>query len=273
MAKNMGHGAIILTDHDTVQGYSFIKEACGRYGLKTMIGVELSTFHQTSDGRMLGVHLCGFDFDPEHPSLKDFIPFCASIQTDRSRLLFEWGKADGTIKGGIEWEDVLADHPHHNYICNNEIFASYMKRGIYRYDEYDDFCKKGFGHIPDREAKIAEITGKSYRQVSTAEAIKRVREAGGVPVVAHPAGLNKYVNEFIDLGVMGFETRHSMINEANRAFYEDVCKKNNLYTMGGADHENILGGLLTFSDEYSSSYEQSGVDEEAYTCLCERKLG
>ena len=274
MAKNLGHGGIILTDHDTVQGYPFIKEACDEYGLKTMIGVELSTFHTFADGKVRGIHLCGFDFDPDHPALRDFIPFCASIQTERSKLLFEWAKADGIIKGGVEWEDVLADHPHHNYICNNEIFASYMKRGIYRYDEYDNFCKSGFSHIAEREEKIALITGKSYRQVETADAIRRVKEAGGVPVMAHPRGFNRYVDELIEMGVMGFETRHSMINESDRAFYEEVCKKHKLYNMGGSDHENILGGLLTFdTEEYSSPYESSGIDEEAFMRLYERKLG
>ena len=273
IAKNLGHGGIILTDHDTVKGYPFMKEAAEKYGLKTMLGVELSTYHETKDGRSLGIHLCAFDFDPEHEALRDFIPYCASMQTDRSKLLLEWGLRDGVIREGVTWEDVLADHPHHDYICNNEIFASFMKRGIYRYDEYEDFFKAGFSHIKEREEKIAEINGKSYRDIKTADAIERVRAAGGVPVIAHPRGYNRYVDELIALGVMGFETRHSMINEADRAFYEEVCKKHNLYAMGGSDHENILGGLLSFGDEYSSPYESSGIDEEAFNCLLERRLG
>ena len=275
MAKNLGHGAIILTDHDTVQGYPFIKEACDEYGLKTRIGVELSTFHKSKDGRMLGVHLCGFDFDPEHEAVRDFIPYCASIQTDRTRELFRMAREAGTIRDGLAWEDVLRDHPYHNYICNNEVFASFVKRGIYLYSEYDEFFRtSGFAHDKEREEKVRAIIGKSYMDISTSEAIKRVKAAGGVPVVAHPRGLNKYVDEFIDIGVMGFETRHSMLSPENRDFFEDVCKKNKLYNLGGSDHENILGGLLGFdTEEYSTPYETSGVDEDAFMRLYERKLG
>ena len=250
-----------------------MKEAADRYGLKTIIGVELSTFHHFADGKFYGVHLCGFDFDPDHPALRDFIPFCASIQTDRSKLLFEWGKENGTLRDGIDWTDICNDHPHHDYICNNEIFASYMKRGIYRYDEYEDFFKAGFCHISEREARIEAITGKSYRQVLTEEAVRRVREAGGVAVVAHPRGYSRYAEELLGIGVMGFETRHSMINETDREFFENFCRAHNLYELGGSDHENVLGGLLSFSDEYSSSYDQSGVDEEAFDCLLNRRLG
>jgi len=275
IAKNLGHGGIILTDHDTVKGYPFMKAAAEKYGLKTMIGVELSTYHTTKDGRVLGVHLCAFDFNPEHEALRDFIPYCASIQTDRSKLIFEWAKRDGVMREGVEWEDVLSDHPHHDYICNNEIFASFMKRGIYRYDEYDSFFHEcGFSWNREREEKIVAITGKSYSNVSTADAIARVRSAGGVPVIAHPSGMMKYAEEFLELGVMGFETRHSMLNPESHEFYEDFCKKHKLYNMGGSDHENVLGGLLTFPDPvYDCPYEMSGVDEEAFMRLYERRLG
>ncbi len=274
IAKNLGHGGIILTDHDTVQGYPFMKEAAEKYGLKTMIGIEFTSNHTFKDGRNRGIHLLGFDFDPEHEAVRDYIPFCASIQTERSRLLFKLARESGEMREGIEWEDVLQDHPHHNYFCNNEVFASFMKRGIYRYDEYDDFVKKFFSYSDrEREERVHEMMDRSYDQILTAEAIERIKAAGGVPVVAHPQGFEKYADELLALGAMGFETRHSMINETAREFFTSYCDEHKLYKMGGADHENVLGGLLTFGDEYSSPYETSGIDEECFMEIYERKLG
>jgi len=275
IAKNLGHGGIILTDHDTVQGYPFMKAACEKYGLKTMIGAEFTTYHTMRvDGRTRGIHLLGFGFDPEHEALRDFIPYAASMQTDRSRILFQFAKESGKMRGGVEWEDVLADHPNHNYFCNNEVFASFMKRGIYRYDEYDDFVKEFFSYRDtEREARVHEITGKSYADIETADVIQRIKAAGGVPVIAHPKGYEKYVPELLEIGAMGFETRHSMINEEARKFFEAVCDEHKLYKMGGADHENVLGGLLGFGDEYSSPYESSGIDEECFNAIYERVLG
>ena len=73
---------------------------------------------------------------------------------------------------------------------------------------------------------------------------------------------------------MGFETRHSMLDKEARAFYEKVCDEHGLYKMGGADHENVLGGLLSFdNEEYMSDYETSGIDKEAFMTIYERRLG
>ena len=275
IAKNLGHGGIILTDHDTVKGYPFMKAAAEKYGLKTMLGIELSTFHTTKDNRRLGIHLLGFDFNPEHEAVREYIPYMASIQTARSKALFDMARAEGRLREGVEWEDVVADHPHHDYICNNEIFASFMKRGIYRYDEYENefFVGAGFAWNRERENKANAITGKSYDEMETSDAIRRILLAGGVPVVAHPSGLMKYAEEFIELGARGFETRNSSLTDEEHIFFTDLCRERGLYATGGSDHENVLGGLLGFGEEYSSSYESSGIDREAFMTLYERRLG
>ena len=274
IAKNMGHGAIILTDHDTTQGYPFMKESAEHFGLKTMIGVELSTTHTFKDGTTLGVHLLGFDFNPEHEALREYIPFCASIQTERSRLLFEFARRSGEMREGVEWQDVLSDHPHHNYLNNNAVFDSFMKRGIYRYDEYYGFLKKFFSYSDrEREARVQSLMDRSYDDIKTVDAVRRILDAGGVPVVAHPHGLSKYANEFLAMGVLGFETRHSSVDSFDHEFFESYCEEHNLYKMGGADHENVLGGLLTFGDKTSSAYESSGIDEECFMEIYERRRG
>ncbi len=270
IAKNMGHGGIILTDHDTVNGYPFMKAAAEKYGLKTMLGCEFSTVYKNK-----GYHLCGFDFDPEYPEMKELLALGSSIQTKRTELLFKWGLERGTLREGVTWQEVLDDHPYHNYFCNNEVFATMLKRGIYRYDEYDElFLHPNFSYALGLEEKIHEITGVSYDDVHTDEVIRIIKAAGGVPVIAHPHGKAAMVPELIEIGVMGFETRHSMLTPEEHDFYEKVCEDHGLYKMGGADHENVLGGLLTFPDpSYDCPYEHSGVTEEDFMTLYERRLG
>jgi hypothetical protein len=270
IAKNMGHGGIILTDHDTVAGYPFMKAAAEKYGLKTMIGCEFSTCFK---GR--GFHLCGYDFDPTHPEMAELLRIGSMIQTKRTELLFKWGLERGSLREGITWQDVLDDHPNHTYFCNNEVFASYMKRGIYRYDEYDDvFLMPNFSYSLGYEDKIHEITGISYDDVHTDEVIRIVKAAGGVSVIAHPHNKGQYAKDLIDAGVMGFETRHSMLTPEEHEFYEKLCEEHGLYKMGGSDHEGVLGGLMTFPDpSYDCPYEHSGVTEEDFMTLYERKLG
>lgn len=273
-AKCMGHGGFILTDHDTVRGWPRTRAACERYGLLTMIGCEFTTV-DVFGGVKRGAHLLGFDFDPEHPEMRELLAYASSIQTSRSELMFRWGQERGTLRGGVSWEDVLADHPEHDYICNNEIFQSFLKRGIYLYSEYEtEFQKPNFSYSLGLEDKIHEVTGKSYDTVRTGEVIKIIRAAGGVPVIAHPSHNGDLAMEYIAMGVMGFETRHSMLNEELFEKFERLCDEHGLYKMGGADHENVLGGLLSFDNEhYMSEYWQSGIDEESFMQIYERKLG
>ncbi len=274
IAKNMGHGGIILSDHDTVAGYPFIKEAADKAGLLTMLGCEFTTFHTTKDGKTHGIHLLGYAFDPEDKKMKEIIDYGSSVQTSRSKLMFEWGLERGTIREGCTWEDVLADHPNHNYFCNNEVFASFMKREIYKYSEYDNFVKQNFSYkYVGRDEEIAEITGKSYKNIHTGDVVKAILEAGGVPIIAHPRRLGQYADELLALGVLGFETRHAALSDGEHAFFEEYCLSHNLYRLGGSDHENVLGGLLSFGEENSSKYEMSGVEEDRFMELYNRTLG
>ncbi|MBQ7363795.1 MAG: PHP domain-containing protein [Clostridia bacterium] len=275
VAKCMGHGGIILTDHNTARGWPSMKAAAERYGLLTMVGCEFDTAELMPDGVLKSCHLLGFDFDPEYPEMKEFLAYTSSIATERCELLFKWGQERGTLRTGITWEDVLKDHPEHDYICNNEVFDSFVRRGIYLYSEYEsEFMKPNFSYSLGLEGKIHEITGKSYTDISTKETIKLIKAAGGVPVLAHPSYTQMYTDEYVKMGVMGFETRHSMLSPEQHVFYEELCDRLGLYKMGGADHENVLGGLLTFdNDEYVSKYEMSGVDKENFMKIYERRLG
>ena len=274
-AKCMGHGGIILTDHNTTRGWPRMKAAAEKYGLLTMVGCEFDTAELMPDGVLKSCHLLGFDFDPEYPEMKEFLEYTASIARDKVELYFKWGLERGSLRTGITWEDVLADHPEHNYICNNTVFDSMVKRGIYLASEYEDpFFKNNFSSKLGLQAKAEEITGKSYTKISTKETINLIKAAGGVPVLAHPSYTQMYTKEYIEMGVMGFETRHSMLSPEQHVFYEEICEKHGLYKMGGADHENVLGGLLTFdNDDYVTPYESSGIDKENFMKIYERRLG
>lgn len=268
LAKELGHGGIILTDHDTVSGTYFTNKAARKAGLKSILGCEFSTYHK---GR--GVHLLGFDFNPDNKRIKELLDYCSGIQTDRSEVLFKWGLESGALRDGLTWQDVLDDNPYNTYICNNQVFRSFLKRGIYQYEEYEEFFQKNFRYGVHDEAKIAEITGKTYKEIHTEMVVKAILDAGGVPVIAHPHGQQNYVNDFLNMGVMGFETRHPDLTDDECDFFAAVCEEKNLYQMGGSDHSGILGGNLDFGEEYICPDYKSGITEENFMKIYERKLG
>ena len=270
LAAAEGHGGIILTDHDTVRGTYFMNKAARRAGMKSILGCEFSTYHGS-----LCVHLLGFDFNPDNAEMKDLLAKCSGIQTGRSRLMFEWGIERGTIRPGISWQDVLDDHPYNDYICNNQVFVTMKKAGIYEHSEYMDFLMKNFSHKLGLEDRIREELGISYRDIDTEQVVKTIIAAGGVAVVAHPAGTRHrgLVNEFLDMGVRGFETRHPDLSAEEHAFYEALCEEKQLYKMGGSDHSGVLGGNIDHDPKYICAYEMSGILEEDFMNIYERKLG
>lgn len=276
IAHRLGHGGIILTDHDTVSGTYFINRAARRLGMKSILGCEFTTYH-----RGVGVHLCGFDFNPDHAGIKQVLAYGSGVQTARSEVLFGLGLERGTLRPGVSWQEVREAFPYNDYICNNQIFKVMEQRGIYKHEEYDDvFLKPNFSYKLGLEDLVRETTGKSYHDIATADVIREIRDAGGVPVVAHPLGLEKFADELIELGVMGFETRHSVFRAdkgehrvASRKFFEELCEERNLYKMGGSDHEGELGGLLEFGDAYYCPEELTGITEEDFMKIYERRLG
>ena len=274
LANGMGHGGIILTDHDTVRGTYFINKAARKLGMKSLLGCEFSSCH---DG--LGIHLLGFDFNPDNAKMRALLERCASTTTDRTKVLFQWGIERGTLREGISWQDVLDEFPYNDVICNDHVFVTMVKHGIYKHNEYAEFHRPNFSFRLGLEDKVYEATGKSHKDVSTEYVVKTILEAGGVPVVAHPRGLRKYVNDFLNMGVMGFEFRHPELWEkiygtpGEPEFFASVCEEKGLYKMGGSDHSGILGGNLDRGEEYNIPDYFNGICEEDFMKLYERKLG
>ena len=153
------------------------------------------------------------------------------------------------------------------------------KKGIYKQEEYDEFRMPNFSYKLGLEDQVRAVTGKSYASVHTEEVVKIILEAGGVPVVAHPHGMQNLVPDLLQMGVMGFETRHPDLWEGRSGvkgeveFFTGVCDEYNLYKMGGNDHSGILGGNLYRGTQFSIPDYFVGINEEDFMKLYERKLG
>jgi len=267
LAHGLGHGGIILTDHDTSSGNYFINKAARKVGMKSIFGCEFSA---------KGFHILGFDFNPDNKNMKELLEYCSSIQTSRSEILFKWGLERGTLRDGCTWQDVRDDFPYNDYICCEQIFVSMLKRGIYTDAEYNEFRMPNFSYTLGLEDKVREITKRTY--LNPERVIKTILEAGGVPVLAHPHKLSAHVNEFLNMGIKGFECYHPLLCEkitgvaGEFEFYKALCEEKGLYKTGGSDHHGVLGGNLEHGD-YEVPDFYSGISEEDFMNLYERKLG
>ena len=267
LAKEVGHKAIVLTDHDTVKGTYFAQKAARKLGLLSILGCEFST-----RGFGTGFHLLGFDFNPDNKDMKALLARTSGKQTERSRILFERGLKRGTLKEGITWQEVLDTYPDNDYFCNNQIFETYFNKGIYKREEYYEFFKYNFKPAANEEREIEETTGLYTPAIE--EVVNVIRKAGGVPIIAHPHGKEKYVKDLISIGIMGFETRHpDLKDEGEPELYDRICTENNLYKLGGTDHHGVLGGYTEVMPWHICDPKIGYTSEEEFMKLYERKLG
>lgn len=258
-----GFKAMILTDHDTMRGSYFFQRAARRAGVLTMLGCEFTGKH---DGRTF--HIVGVDFNPENAAVREVLRRGAAKQTDRSHALFDYGIAHGTLREGITWQEVVEDNPDNDYLCNNHVFRLMLKRGIYQKEEYNDFIMTNFSYRLPQSKALSPMLQK-YSNTAE-EVICAIRAAGGVPIVAHPEGQEKYADELVAMGALGFETSHPEISQACKAFFSDYCDKHHLYQLGGTDHSSVLGGTGCDAD---LPPESGNVTEEHFMQLYRRERG
>lgn len=249
MAKKMGYGGIALTDHDTVSGCADMKKAAEETGLEYIFGIE-------TYGVEFGIkfHITGYDFDPTEKAMAEY------LRTDsESAYIVTKGKFDAMVAAGyitdITWQDVLDDSPKEAWFCNEQIFASLVKRTELTQKDYWDFVGKF--------RSIKTDVKPTFTAYSAEKMIKTITGAGGVAILAHPNRWIPYLPELYKMGIRGVEYDHpDVCPESCRAAYE-FAKEHNMYLSGGTDHTGRLANFPWERGDTPGAKERAG---DAYHC-------
>ena len=218
LAHQAGLSAIAITDHDNIEALAIAAPVAVHATLELIPGVEMSA---SADG--LEVHILGFLFDVTHPRLTAHL---ADQQARRVQRVHEMVQRLQRIGVQIEAEEVLqiagegtVGRPHvarallkHGYITTlAEAFKRYIGEG-------------NPGFVPGSPLRPADI-------------IRVIREAGGIPVLAHPVYLNhdELIEEFVHEGLVGLEVYHSGHTPEMIQRYERIADRFHLLKTGGSD--------------------------------------
>lgn len=265
MAKRQGYDAFVLTDHDTVQGTYFMQKAARQQGLLTMLGCEFTT---TEYGE--GFHLLGFDFNPDEPGIRQILQHGAAKELRRTELLLIWAQEKGRCLE-VTWQEVRDAYPYNDYLCNNHIFNVLVAKGARREEDYFEFFDPDFKWNPVTQAKIEEYI--HMPQPSTKTVIKAIRDAGGVPVIAHPHQQLRFIPDLIDAGLLGVEANHPMLTDEEVTQLHSLADARGLYKTGGTDHSGILGGYDATNPELRCELPRNSASEDDFMKLYRRELG
>ncbi len=242
-AKLSGVSVLAITDHDTTDGWDEAITAARGQGIGLVPGIEVSTRARIGL-RSISVHILAYLPNPDHPGLTAELAKTRNSRIGRAKEMVERLAADYPIS----WQDV----------------EDQLKPGatVGRPALADALAAKGI--VPNRSAAFESILHKSSPyyvsdySIETELAIKLIREAGGVSVMAHPlidfpAGKSeldlplKHFETLIAAGLNGFEVDHRSVPDFAKDWLRELALKHNLIVTGSSDYhgdgakENQLG--------------------------------
>ena len=167
-AKANGVELWALTDHDELSGLPAARAAAQRLGLPFVDGIEISvTFAHTT------VHIVGLGIDPSNDELVDGISQVRAGRELRARQMGE-GLAKIGIHGAYEGAIRLAPNP--NLVSRTHFGRFLIANGVAS-DMHAVFRR----YLTEGKPGYVE-----HRWASLGEAVRWIRAAGGVAVIAHP---------------------------------------------------------------------------------------
>lgn len=246
---------VAITDHDTTRGWAQAATAAEQVGVGLVRGIEISC--QTDH---ISVHLLGYLIDPQAPGLFGEIERARESRVTRARRMVERIGEDY----GLTWDEVVAQAAAGATIGRPHIADALVARGDLR----------------DRSAAFAGILRTdspyyvSYYAPDPVDAVRLVREAGGVPVMAHPFASvrGRIVGDDVivgmaSAGLAGLEACHRDHTAAQRQHASDLADRLGLFTTGSSDYHgagkpNRLGENTTRPDVLAAIEQQasSGVE-------------
>ncbi len=158
-----------LTDHDELGGQPRAMQAARALGLPDLTGVEISV---TFAG--LTVHIVGLGVDPHDRQLLDGLARTRGGRERRAREMAEQLAAVG-IRGAFEGALKYVGNPE---LISRTHFARYLVETGVCHDTHEVFRR----FLTEGKPGYVE-----HRWASLADAVRWIRDAGGVAVIAHPA--------------------------------------------------------------------------------------
>lgn len=223
-AAEAGLTTVAITDHDTTAGWAEATEAAAAHGVALVRGAELSTRHR---GR--SVHLLAYLFDPQDEPLAHEMDRMRDDRVPRLQRIVERMADDGF---DVSWEDVLAQVEEGASLGRPHLADALVANGVaaHRNEVFDRWLHNGSAYYEPHYA------------VETAEAVRLVRAAGGVPVIAHPFATKRQrsldaddVAQLVEAGLVGIEVDHRDHDDDGRAFARQLAARHDLVPTGSSD--------------------------------------
>jgi predicted metal-dependent phosphoesterase TrpH len=229
-AAGLGIRHLAVTDHDTFSGYLLAREAARDVGIHLLRGIELST---RDNGRP--IHLLAYF--PDNSIAEAFAQWLDALRVQRTsrnarlaRKLEELNRPV-TVAEAEELGKSITGRVHFARVMIRKGYVQSIQEAFRRYLGED---APGYVEVDDPPV---------------VDAIQRVRDAGGLPVVAHPGRYRladelSFFKRLTASGLGGVEVVHSDHREREVERYGQVAAALRLVATGGSDfHGDFKPGI------------------------------
>jgi 3',5'-nucleoside bisphosphate phosphatase len=240
-----------ISDHDTTSGWQEATESL-RGNLKLVLGAEISCL--TDDG--ISVHMLGLLFDPLHQEMQTVLEETRDGRLPRMRKMIQKMQAEGFDISIEDVENVMPagatmGRPH---LADALVFKKIVKSR----DE-------AFTDLLHNESRFYV----SHAAPTPVEAVKLIRRAGGVAVIAHPFASRRGqilgVDDFTELvtaGLNGIEVDHRDQNPSERAILRVIASELDLVVTGSSDYHGT-GKLNSLAENHTDKAQWEKLEAQA----------
>jgi len=240
-----------ISDHDTTSSWKEATESL-RGSLKLALGSEISCL--TPDG--ISVHMLGLLFDPQHQEMQQVLEETRDGRLPRMRKMIEKMRAEGM---DISIEDVEQAMPKGATMGRPHLADALVAKKIVKSRD------EAFVDLLHNESRFYV----SHAAPTPVEAIKLIRRAGGVAVIAHPFASHRgqilKAEDFSDLvaaGLNGIEVDHRDQNPDERAMLRTIARDLDLVITGSSDYHGT-GKLNSLAENHTHREQWEKLESQA----------
>ena len=234
-----------LTDHDRTDGWDKAGELANHLGLSFIPGIEITTEGRVPDGEgnihPFGIHLLAYLPNPNDPELVAILTTNQKSRVTRAKAFVANLQAKYPL---LTFELVLRIAQEGSTLGRPDIAQALVELG--EYPTVNDVFNAPDSPIHKRSPYYVRNEAPDVLEV-----IRIVRNAGGVPVVAHPLARTsseddqptylprEHFQAMVEAGLLGLETQHKEVAPATREVLELFAKEHNLITTGSSDYHGL----------------------------------
>lgn len=217
-AARVGLGAVGIADHDTVAGIESGLAVAEETGVILVPGVEINTDFGKDE-----VHILGYFVDHRSEALNAHLENQRNARFERGKKMVERLNELG-VKVSFDRVQKVAGG---GAIGRPHIARAVVEAG------YAGSLNGAFSKFLIRGAPAYVARHK----LTPFQAIDMVREANGVPILAHP-GIHKHdelIPKLIESGLRGIEAYHTEHSSVQAEHYAEIARRHDLLITGGSD--------------------------------------